>query len=140
MNAGPLADDERLKTILPQACCYCSSTERLSIDHLIPREKGGADTGDNIVWACRSCNSSKGARDALEWLSSRDQFPPLLRLRRYLKIAIDISKEQGVMDTLLTEAPPLPFSLSAIPQTFPAPDQLRLWITPLPATNQSAKA
>jgi hypothetical protein len=59
MKIGPLADDERLKMILPQACCYCGDRELLTVDHLIPTKRGGANTGDNLVWACRSCNSSK---------------------------------------------------------------------------------
>jgi len=32
MNIGPLADDERLKMVLPQACCYCGSRERKLMD------------------------------------------------------------------------------------------------------------
>ena len=66
LSIGPLADDERLKMVLPQACCYCGSSNDLTVDHLIPTKRGGANAGDNLVWACRSCNSSKGARDALE--------------------------------------------------------------------------
>ncbi len=27
LSIGPLADDERLKMVLPQACCYCGSRE-----------------------------------------------------------------------------------------------------------------
>lgn len=49
MEIGPIADDERLKMILPQSCCYCGSKEYLAADHLIPRKKGGARTGDNLV-------------------------------------------------------------------------------------------
>ena len=56
LNIGPLADDERLKMVLPQACCYCGGRDHLSADHLIPTRRGGANTGDNLVWACRSCN------------------------------------------------------------------------------------
>ena len=41
MNIGPLADDERLKMVLPQACCYCGSRESLSVDHLISTKRGG---------------------------------------------------------------------------------------------------
>ena len=52
MSIGPLADDERLKMLLPQACCYCESRDYLSVDHLIPTKRGGANTGDNLVWAC----------------------------------------------------------------------------------------
>jgi len=128
MNIAPLADDERLKMVLPQACCYCGSRDYLSVDHLIPTKRGGANTGDNLVWACRSCNSSKRARDALEWLMEKNQFPPILLLRRYLKLAIEMSQERNLMDTPLAEAPELPFSLSAIPQAFPQPGQLRLWV------------
>ncbi len=128
MGLGPLADDERLKMVLPQSCCYCGSRNNLSIDHLIPTKRGGANTGDNLVWACRSCNSSKCARDALEWLMEKSQFPPILLLRRYMKLTIEISRERGLMDTPLDEAPELPFSLSVIPRTFPQPGQLRLWV------------
>lgn len=132
MNIGPLAEDERLKMLLPQACCYCGSREFLSVDHLIPTKRGGANSGDNLVWACRSCNSSKCARDALEWMVERNQFPPILLLRRYLKLAIEMSRERKLMDVSLTEAPDLPFSLSAVPKAFPLPGQLRLWVTEIP--------
>ena len=128
MSIGPLADDERLKMVLPQACCYCGNRDYLSVDHLIPTKRGGANTGDNLVWACRSCNSSKCARDALEWLVEKNQFPPILLLRRYLKLAIEISRERNLMATPLAEVPELSFSLSAIPKAFPPPSQLRLWV------------
>ena len=128
MNIGPLADDERLKMILPQACCYCASHEHLSIDHLIPTKKGGANSGENLVWACRTCNSSKCATDALDWLSRREQFPPLLLLRRYLKIAIELCRERDLMKTTIEDAPELPFSLAAVPLVFPKPSQLTMWV------------
>ena len=129
MGIGPLADDERLKMILPQACCYCASKEHLSIDHLIPTKRGGANTGENLVWACRTCNSSKGATDALEWLLRKNQFPPLLLLRRYLKIAVELSRERCLMETKIEEPPELPFSLAAVPLVYPKPTQLTLWVT-----------
>lgn len=128
MTIGPLADDERLKMVLPQACCYCGSRENLSVDHLIPTKRGGANTGDNLVWACRSCNSSKCARDALEWLSEKGQFPSLLLLRRYLKLAIELSRERQLMRTPISDAPDLPFALAAIPKVYPSPSQLKLWV------------
>ncbi len=128
MSIGPLADDERLKMVLPQACCYCGSRVYLSVDHLIPTKRGGANIGDNLVWACRSCNSSKCARDALEWLAERNQFPPLLLLRRYLKLAIAMAQERNLMDTPLSATPDLPFALAAIPKSYPPPTQLQLWV------------
>ena len=43
-------------------CQYCGNTKRLTIDHVIPRSKGGTHTWDNVVTACESCNSAKGDR------------------------------------------------------------------------------
>lgn len=138
MQIGPLADDERLKMVLPQACCYCGSKQFLAADHLIPRKRGGANTGDNLVWACRACNSSKCARDALVWLAERNQFPPVLLLRRYLKLAIEMCQERNLMDALLADAPDLPFALSAIRRALPQPSELRLWVIELPEESLSA--
>ena len=44
-------------------CCqYCGSTKRLTIDHVIPRSRGGTHTWDNVVIACERCNTTKGNR------------------------------------------------------------------------------
>lgn len=134
MNVGSIADDERLKMILPQACCYCGSKDKLAIDHLIPRSKGGADSGDNLVWACRKCNSSKHAVDALEWLNRRQQFPSILLLRRYLKLAIELCRERNLLEVSLNDAPDLPIALTAIPTSFPQPGTLLLWVPEQPST------
>lgn len=137
MRIGPLADDERLKMILPQACCYCAGEDHLAADHLFPRKKGGAHSGDNLVWACRSCNSSKGATDALEWLARKATFPSLLLLRRYLKLAVEVTEERGLMAAAIEAAPALPFALEHIPRTYPAPSGLRLWVLDLPLAKGS---
>jgi len=131
MSIGPIADDEKLKMILPQACCYCASKQNLSVDHLVPTKRGGINAGENLVWACRSCNSSKGANDALEWLAMKNQFPPLLLLRRYLKLAIEMSKERGIMQANLENTLDLPFALSAVPLNYPKPTELKLWVSEL---------
>jgi 5-methylcytosine-specific restriction endonuclease McrA len=41
-------------------CQYCGSTRGLTIDHVIPKSKGGGDTWENLVVACSSCNTKKG--------------------------------------------------------------------------------
>ena len=41
-------------------CQYCGATKKLTIDHVIPRSKGGGDTWENMVVACSSCNIKKG--------------------------------------------------------------------------------
>jgi len=40
-------------------CVYCTSTRDLTIDHVIPKSKGGKDSWDNWVTACKRCNSLK---------------------------------------------------------------------------------
>jgi 5-methylcytosine-specific restriction endonuclease McrA len=41
-------------------CQYCGATRKLTIDHVIPKSKGGSDDWDNLVVACSSCNIKKG--------------------------------------------------------------------------------
>jgi hypothetical protein len=41
-------------------CQYCGSTKKLTIDHVLPRSRGGQDTWENMVVACSSCNTKKG--------------------------------------------------------------------------------
>ncbi len=43
-------------------CQYCGNHKHLTLDHVIPRSKGGSHTWDNVVIACNSCNSRKGDR------------------------------------------------------------------------------
>lgn len=130
MNIGSIIDDERLKMKLPQVCSYCGVDDKLSVDHLIPKFKGGKETGDNFVWACRKCNSSKNKSDLMEWCHKKDIFPSLLILRRYLKVVIDYCSTNKLMDLPLVEvrAMELPFSLKYIPQVYPKPSELRLWV------------
>lgn len=46
-------------------CQYCASrlpTRDLNIDHVLPRSRGGPDSWENLVTACRVCNLKKGRR------------------------------------------------------------------------------
>jgi hypothetical protein len=43
-------------------CVYCSSKKDLTIDHVIPRSKGGKNTWDNLVTCCSKCNLKKSDR------------------------------------------------------------------------------
>lgn len=42
------------------ACVYCGTTKNLTLDHVIPRSRGGKTDWTNLVTACKSCNSKKG--------------------------------------------------------------------------------
>jgi len=43
-------------------CQYCGSKDRLTIDHVHPKSRGGRDTWENLVAACVPCNNRKGSR------------------------------------------------------------------------------
>jgi hypothetical protein len=131
MSIRTFLDDDRVKMTYPQACCYCGAEGGLTLDHLLPKVRGGPESADNTVWSCKSCNSSKGKKDVLVWLAQTDRFPPILLLRRYLKLAIRHCIDNGLLDVEIEDAPPLPFDLSAIPTKYPNPRDLVLWITPI---------
>ncbi len=48
------------------ACVYCGSTSALTIDHVLPRSRGGGSTWENLVACCRDCNLRKGRRTPQE--------------------------------------------------------------------------
>jgi len=41
-------------------CQYCANKSNpLTIDHIIPKERGGSESWDNLVTACQKCNRKK---------------------------------------------------------------------------------
>ncbi|WP_083944828.1 RNA-guided endonuclease IscB [Thiomicrospira microaerophila] len=54
-------------------CAYCngvSGDNRLEVEHVQPRSKGGGNSVKNLVIACRSCNEAKGSQLLPEWKQS----------------------------------------------------------------------
>ena len=50
-----------------QTCQYCHyKGEQLTLDHVIPRSRGGGDSWENLVAACVRCNVKKGNRTPKE--------------------------------------------------------------------------
>lgn len=41
-------------------CQYCGSKKQLTIDHILPRSKGGKTNWTNLITACHRCNVAKG--------------------------------------------------------------------------------
>ncbi len=41
-------------------CAYCGTHKNLTIDHIIPKSRGGKDTWLNLITACEKCNLKKG--------------------------------------------------------------------------------
>ena len=128
MNIRTLFEDEKIKLLSGQKCSYCGSINDLALDHIFPKKFGGKDVGDNLIYACRSCNSSKGKKDLMEWMKSREQFPPLMVLRRYLKLIVEFCVRENLMDFFAEDLrnQDYPFKIEYIPVSFPKPSLLRI--------------
>lgn len=68
-------------------CQYCGDRSNpVTIDHVIPRVRGGQDTWENLVCACLSCNNRKGDRTPEEAgfaLAKKPQRPNFIFFIRY---------------------------------------------------------
>ena len=48
-------------------CQYCNKSDTsLTIDHIVPKSKGGDDSWENLTTACVACNNKKGDRSPEE--------------------------------------------------------------------------
>lgn len=80
----PRAEGRRLsrRAILARdgfRCQYCGSTRHLTLDHIVPRSRGGPTSWDNVVTSCAPCNVRKGAclPSEVGMSPSRKPRPPL---------------------------------------------------------------
>lgn len=68
-------------------CVYCAGRDNLTMDHVIPRSKGGRDSWHNLVSACQKCNTEKGDRtpEEAELRMSHKPFRPsfIMYLREF---------------------------------------------------------
>jgi predicted restriction endonuclease len=55
-------------------CAYCGSDEVLTLDHIVPRSKGGSDRVTNVLCACKRCNHSKGYQKWYDWYLQQSFF------------------------------------------------------------------
>lgn len=74
-------------------CQYCNSIpprQKLTLDHVLPRSRGGKTTWENVITACQKCNGRKGSRtpeEANMALLTQPKRP------RYLAMAVLGSRE-----------------------------------------------
>lgn len=67
---GPKCVDRKLLlSVYAQSCLYCEGPAEAA-DHFNPITRGGLNCRENIVPACKSCNSSKNNREPIEFLLS----------------------------------------------------------------------
>jgi 5-methylcytosine-specific restriction endonuclease McrA len=65
-------------------CAYCGSPQGVTLDHIVPRKKGGGMEVNNLVPSCPHCNGNKGSKDLSEWYPRQRSYSP----ERMLKISI----------------------------------------------------
>ena len=58
------------KQAFDNKCAYCGKEKILTQDHFVPLSKEGGYTINNIIPACKSCNSSKGGKYFSDWYPS----------------------------------------------------------------------
>jgi len=70
-------------------CQYCGKSlplEELTVDHVVPKSKGGGADWSNSVTACKCCNNKKGNRTPLDADMSLIRQPGVPRTEPYLLI------------------------------------------------------
>ena len=58
-----------------KCCIYCGKPSE-SIDHVLPRSRGGLSVTENCVPACLSCNGHKSDSDAFDWYRRQRFYDP----------------------------------------------------------------
>jgi 5-methylcytosine-specific restriction endonuclease McrA len=79
-------------------CQYCGKkfpTSELSLDHVIPRSKGGQTTWENIVCSCVACNVRKGGRTPREASMAMVRKPEKPKRSPMLNLKMTNSKYQS---------------------------------------------
>ncbi len=85
-------------------CIFCATKTSLTIDHLFPRSMNGPDTEKNIIWICKSCNSSKGAKRLYEYYTIKEGLKgakydvPRIAEGKYLKLLFELFQENDMLD------------------------------------------
>lgn len=80
-------------------CIYCGKKKDLTLEHILPRSRGGLDIADNAVFVCKSCNSSKGDKRLYEWVGLENRYKvPRIAEGKYLKLLYSLHKQNGTLN------------------------------------------
>lgn len=74
-------------------CAYCGDVAN-EVDHIHPKVRGGEDVLDNLVAACRSCNSRKRDKDAV-FLAGTSTPPAFINKISPIRTIPDKSRQIG---------------------------------------------
>ncbi|AAP99078.1 MULTISPECIES: HNH endonuclease [Prochlorococcus] len=90
-----------LHSYTAKRCIYCGNASE-SIDHILPRSKGGLSITENCVPACLSCNGKKSDTEAFYWYRKQRFYDP----RRAMAIRAWIDGDISLAMRLLQWAQP----------------------------------
>jgi hypothetical protein len=66
---------QSLHQLTQQRCIYCGCRSE-SIDHVLPKSRGGPSVNENCVPACLACNGRKGDSEAFSWYRQQAFYDP----------------------------------------------------------------
>lgn len=79
-------------------CVYCGAqgNGELTLEHILPTNRGGPNIPDNAVMVCTKCNSSKGGKRLYEWigLENKDSVPRIAE-GKYLKLLYSLHERRN---------------------------------------------
>jgi hypothetical protein len=80
-------------------CIYCGKKTDLTLEHILPRSRGGPDITDNAFFVCKNCNSSKCGKRLYEWfgLEKRNKIPRIAE-GKYLKLIYSLHERNGTLN------------------------------------------
>jgi hypothetical protein len=65
----------------PNRCAYCGKRifkSNITVDHVLPRVRGGTETLENLLPACRDCNQHKGDQTLSEWRNDLENWHTIM--------------------------------------------------------------
>ncbi len=78
-------------------CQYCGrhGQRDLTLDHVMPRHRGGRHTWENLVTACKTCNHRKAGRTPIEARMQLMKEPYQPRVNSYYVVYPYLNNEEG---------------------------------------------
>jgi hypothetical protein len=86
----------------PRVCAYCGSDQAIDVEHIDGKEEN--DAPENLTYACRSCNSTKGAYFArngfgrkTHQFNPRPAATPARGIQRYVNAVLSVTGYAGTL-------------------------------------------
>src|SRR3712207_8053347 len=84
-------------TLFRSRCVWCARELRegdASLDHVVPKLKGGPAWPENELAACRPCNRRRGHTSPALWLERSEEHTSELQSRQYLVCRLLLEKKK----------------------------------------------